>query len=369
MHRRPGVGDEQCVVRVFRDPDAVVPEPPADAHGRLQRREPPRPRPELTVAAEVVELAQQRDQRIIGSLDGKVVDVASGEVRPIPNATSGCGTRPRAAAARAARRSRGPAPALPRPNGPPKIATRDRAPAGEGDRYSRAVPSVSRPGVEREQSHLERAVQGISRVSVIERAAAHRYQMPGQSQSPDFHVVVVAQAFGQFDEKLAAVANFRSANRQPQGRRQGLRGRQSPALREGTLRYECAVLADRSCPARRLSSSRPRGSAPAASCSSRSLLVARCGSEALNRLAVVRGDCRAKRPRGSHRLVGSTRRALEGDGRDSWGRWWSLGPPTEPWGAMPISGRLLRPWRKPSGLTNARLYGYRAYRLEAILVP
>ena len=57
-----------------------------DAHLCLQRREPTSPRQELTVATELIELPQERDERVIGCLDGKVVDVASREVQPVSHA-------------------------------------------------------------------------------------------------------------------------------------------------------------------------------------------------------------------------------------------------------------------------------------------
>src|SRR3954451_6608199 len=83
LHRPPTVGDVARLFRMSRDADVVVSEAPADARRCLQRREPLRPGPELTLATVVLELAQEDDQRIAGGLSGQIVDVAPGERRQI----------------------------------------------------------------------------------------------------------------------------------------------------------------------------------------------------------------------------------------------------------------------------------------------
>jgi hypothetical protein len=59
-----------------------VPDSPANGDRRLERREPARPRQKVTVAAVLVKLAQDRDQRVVGRLDGQVVYVAVWKARP-----------------------------------------------------------------------------------------------------------------------------------------------------------------------------------------------------------------------------------------------------------------------------------------------
>jgi hypothetical protein len=81
-----GIGHVERKVGVGRDADAVVPDPAADAHGRFERGESPRPSPEPAFAAIVVELAQEHRQRTVGSLRGEIVDFASGDVRSTPDA-------------------------------------------------------------------------------------------------------------------------------------------------------------------------------------------------------------------------------------------------------------------------------------------
>jgi hypothetical protein len=84
--RRARIGSKQYVVRIGRDPNEAVSHAAPDADRCLQRGEPTSPRPELTVATEIVELPQERDECVVGRLDGKVVDVASGEVGPVAHA-------------------------------------------------------------------------------------------------------------------------------------------------------------------------------------------------------------------------------------------------------------------------------------------
>ena len=59
---------------------AAAPESSADLGRRLALREATCPGGEEAVAAEVMELGQDRDHGVIGSLDGKIVEIAAGRV-------------------------------------------------------------------------------------------------------------------------------------------------------------------------------------------------------------------------------------------------------------------------------------------------
>ena len=92
---------------------AALPRAPARLHARLEQRELVRPGREAARAAEGVELAEDRHQRVVGGLRGEVVDVARGEVASCPRrrlsskraarSSSACSS---ASASRAARRAR-----------------------------------------------------------------------------------------------------------------------------------------------------------------------------------------------------------------------------------------------------------------------
>ena len=59
---------------------AAAPQSPADLGRRLALHEAPRPGGETAVTAEAIELGQDRDHCVIGSLDGKIVEIAAGRV-------------------------------------------------------------------------------------------------------------------------------------------------------------------------------------------------------------------------------------------------------------------------------------------------
>jgi hypothetical protein len=80
------VGGKQDAVRIARDAGDATAHAAPDAHRRLQGRKAARPRQELAVAAEVVELPQERHERVVCGLHGKIVDVAPRKVRPLPDA-------------------------------------------------------------------------------------------------------------------------------------------------------------------------------------------------------------------------------------------------------------------------------------------
>ncbi|MDE3133709.1 MAG: hypothetical protein KGL15_06565, partial [Acidobacteriota bacterium] len=55
-------------------------DPPADLSGYLERRESLCPGGEQGIAAELVELCQQRDERVVSGLDGEIVEIPTGGV-------------------------------------------------------------------------------------------------------------------------------------------------------------------------------------------------------------------------------------------------------------------------------------------------
>src|SRR5665213_1191871 len=85
LWRAPRVGDEQRLLGIRRNTNLVMSEAPANAPGRLELGEPPRPCPELALATVVLELTQQHHKRVVGGLCGEIVDVASRKVRQSPN--------------------------------------------------------------------------------------------------------------------------------------------------------------------------------------------------------------------------------------------------------------------------------------------
>lgn len=89
----------------YRSALAGVAEPPADLAGHLERCEPPPPHHEQRIVSKLVELGEDRDEGVIGGLDGEVVEVASGKCARARRCDGGSRSSPFLPVARAADRS------------------------------------------------------------------------------------------------------------------------------------------------------------------------------------------------------------------------------------------------------------------------